>query len=102
MLREMKKMNSTKETGIVVSGNVYKIYAPLISYYVMHTDISTVDNELFNRFPDYNINEIITKYEPLYLDYDNDGNGFKLPAETLQNYEKISRYLWQRKDTLYQ
>lgn len=110
IMAEMKKINSTGEKIMVISGNLYKIYDLPASYYVMHSSITMADNELFNRFPEYDINDNIVKYNPLYLDYDDSDDWFvklknkryKISEETLQNYEKISRYLWQRKDTLYQ
>ena len=106
----MKKINSTKELGMVVSGNLYKIYDPLISYYVMHTDIAIVDNEIFHRFPEYDLDSNITLYKPLYIDYDDsdvwehrlENKKYRISEGVLQNYEKISRYLWQRKNTLSQ
>lgn len=114
MQKQMRMINQNSEDIVItVSGNLYAIYNPVISYYVMSSGISVMDNVLFNRDKKYDINELIKKYRPKYLDYDNSeeehilsennrGKYRKISPENLQHYEQLSSYLWQRKDTLLQ
>jgi hypothetical protein len=77
-----------------------------MSYYVMQTGISAVDNALYNRYPDYNINDVIAQYQPEYIDFENlqekTDDRFVITPETLSKYVQVHPYLWQRKDTLSQ
>lgn len=104
--KQMKIINNSDDLCFTVVGNLYGIYNPKLSYYVMQADIASVDNYLYNRYPDYDINDVINKYKPQYLDYDNlqkeKNEKYKVSDLVLSDYVQVHPYLWQRKDTILQ
>ena len=104
--KQMRIVNAPDVLCLTMVGNLYAIYNPKMSYYVMQTGISAVDNALYNRYPDYNINDVIAQYQPEYIDFENlqekTDDRFVITPETLSKYVQVHPYLWQRKDTLSQ
>ncbi len=86
------------------------VYSKKISYYQLFSMMAQIDNILFNRYPDYDVNEFIETNKVKYLDYINipkkyrdpsDFNEFarfKISDETLSKYEEIEPALWRRKE----
>lgn len=84
-------------------------YSPNISYYQMFALMSKIDNTLFNRYPDYDVNEFIEEHKVKYLDHITlpkfrddppvvEYDRFKISDETLSKYEEIEPALWRRKE----
>lgn len=103
------KKQDIYEVGINIDNIYPRIYGKQISYYVMRRNLSKVDNYLFGKYPEYDINEIIKEYKPKYLDYRKresepiiKNSRFEIMPEVLQDYEQIYPNLWQRKDTISQ
>lgn len=88
----------------------FSIYSPKISYYVMFHAMTLIDNELFNRYPDYDVNKFITKHKIKYIDYvyeelpnmvfvgSEKFDRFKVSTKTLEDYTQIEPGLWKRKE----
>lgn len=83
------------------------IYAPPVNYYTVLTDrLIYGDNMMFNRFPDYDINEFIEKHKVKYISLDDDvniddlpKNRFMVSKKTLSKYSRVRKNLYQRTDT---
>ncbi|MEE6207266.1 MAG: glycosyltransferase family 39 protein [Alphaproteobacteria bacterium] len=48
---------------------LFSIFAPKYSYYWFYPNFEYIDNAIFHRMPDYNINDLISKRKPLYIAY---------------------------------
>lgn len=93
------------DTIVIIDMNYVNIYAPKISYYSMFTDLHRVDDYLFHRLPKYNINTLIKKTNPKYLDYNSPASlekdsRFYISKDILKKYQLIAPHLYQRIDTL--
>ncbi len=86
------------------------VYSKKISYYQLFSMMAQIDNILFNRYPDYDVNEFIETNKVKYLDYINipkkyrdpsdfnEFSRFKISDETLSKYEEVEPALWRRKE----
>ena len=93
-----------------ITFNFVNIYAPMQTFYTLFPHhFAWLDNYLFNRFPDYDVNSIIKNPAFVYLDYLPKDNivpvelyheRFILSEENLQNYEEISHGLYRRKNAV--
>ena len=103
----MQQINQTQSASIVnIDMNYVCIYAPKISYYSLFTDLHEIDDYLFHRFPQYNVNTLIQNTKPTYIDYEEGRKRFKqskrfeLSKDVLQDYKSVAPHLYQRKNTL--
>ena len=105
------KVNSSPDNQIVNFVFCWlNIYAPKINFYtVMPHRLAAVDNYLYNRFPDYDVNKFIQENKIKYIDYSENNltffpptlqERFMISEETLREYEEIDENIYQRKDTL--
>ncbi|MBR3661987.1 MAG: glycosyltransferase family 39 protein [Alphaproteobacteria bacterium] len=66
-LREYNK-NPTAPT-VVFDNRLMSIFAPKTSYYWFYPNFCYVDNAIFQRYPNYDINQEIINQKPLYIAY---------------------------------
>ena len=109
-LEYIKTLQQMKADRIMYTVNLesayFQVYAAPVSFYEVNRKICALDDELFDRFPDFDINKLINAYKPKYLDYKvpapNDkfkNERFTLSKETIKNYRQIAPSLWQRNET---
>lgn len=107
-LKKMALVNQDENAQVF---NVYftaiNVYAPQISYYVIFNRLHSIDGTLFNAQPDYDVNDLIEKYRPQYINIEPKGiytqypPRFSLNPKILQDdYKQILPDLYQRIDTL--
>ena len=89
------------------------IYAEPLHYYgTTYQNLSVIDDYLFHRFPQYDVNDIIRKYKPMYINKHrissaasesdskkslSKSNRFTIDDEWFQYYEEIAPDLYKRK-----
>ncbi|MBO6281992.1 MAG: glycosyltransferase family 39 protein [Alphaproteobacteria bacterium] len=113
----LREYDKNPEASIVnFDVTLFSIFAPKYSYYWFYPNFEYIDNSLFHRMPDYNINQIIREHKPLYIaynprvkqafDFKKAGQKFdiaecypqhSLNTEILQNYDEILINLYKRK-----
>ena len=111
MFKDLNELNPKEDEYIFNVGFRYvNVYAPLISYYQLYVGTAKIDNILFDRYPDYDINKFIEEHKVKYLDYvlinnkyinpsiPKEYNRFEISNETLSKYEEVRPALWQRKE----
>lgn len=95
---------------------LFNIFAPKLSYYWFYPNFEFIDNAIFNRLPDYDINKLISANQPEYIAYDASikqafdfrnirqkydikdcYNQHLLDTKLLQNYDEILPNLFRRK-----
>lgn len=108
VMKDFRKVNESAQSLIFnIDFNYTNIYAPLNSYYtVTFNNLAMIDNYLFNRFPNYNINTEIQNQNFEYLCYaaehknitlpNIDTERFRLSEQTLQKYKQISSDLYRK------
>ena len=108
-LRIYQTINTSPDNQIFNNDNRrFNIYAPKINFYTLFANhIVAVDNYLFNRFPNYDVNRFIQENKIKYIDYTKDEltflptemkERFVISEETLREYEEIDENIYQRKD----
>lgn len=116
LLKNYEIVNSSPENTVlnVSFEDTMNIWEPKKSYYVLFTGLTLIDNYLFDRDPEYDINKYIEDnkikyidwcyepYTPLYFDGDDFFDRFNIKPEILEKYTNIYHCLWQRTDTLEQ
>ena len=95
-----------------VNFGMVNVWEPKRSYYVMFLGLTLIDDFLFNRYPDYDINKYLEEnkikyidwlyapYTPLYFEGDEYFSRFTIKTPVRLKYIKIYNDLWQRIDTL--
>lgn len=56
-----------EKTYILTNGSFINVFSPRYSYYWLYTVFEGIDNALFERLPDYNINNLIRQYNIPYI-----------------------------------
>ena len=67
MLKKYYKILQPTDTYVLYHGDTINIYAPKTSYYWFNPQLEGIDNGIFKRFPDYNINEFIKSNNITYI-----------------------------------
>ena len=104
-----KAVNTSPENNTLhINFNYVNIYAPQQTYYTLVPHhFAWLDNYLFNRFPEYNVNKLAQISGFTYLDYMPEKNRvpraamqerFVLSDDVLQLYEPVANGLYRRKD----
>jgi len=113
----LREYDKNPAAGIVNFDVTYfSVFAPQYSYYWFYPNLEYVDNRLFNRLPEYDINRIIRDRRPEYIAYNprikqkfnfsQTAGNFKLPeiagqhtlqTELLRDYEEILPNLYKRR-----
>ena len=103
----LAQVNAVRSDNIVNVSNIdyTNIYAEKTSYYLMYMDLCQLDDTLFHRLPEYDINKFIEKLKPMYFNYNgsstfNKDHRFIISPKTLKQYILIAPKLYQRKNTL--
>ncbi len=109
-MQTYRKINSSADNQIInITYYWLNIYAPKINFYTLVPQrLAIVDNYLFNRFPEYDINKLVQERKIKYIDYAQEHfrrnplyqGRFKLSERTLRNYREIRAGLYQRRDIL--
>lgn len=107
---EMMTVNKDETAQCVVFDfSAFNVYAPQISYYVMFNNLHYLDDLLFHAHPEYNLNQLIKKHKPQYLNISPKGmqisalkypERFAVTPEIMQDYRQIAPRLFQRIDTI--
>ena len=103
----MQQINQTENNQVlnIEYGYINIFSKPLHYYSTGFNNLVIIDDYLFHRFPEYNVNDMVLKYKPQYINAQKPEN-FSFPEadrltlqeESLQNYEKIADELYRRKD----
>lgn len=106
-IKFLQQINQTEDNQVlnIEYGYINIFSKPLHYYSTGFNNLVIIDDYLFHRFPDYNVNDMVLKYKPQYINAQKPEN-FSFPEadrltlheETLQNYEKIADELYRRKD----
>lgn len=111
IMQDWRQVSSFRKYSVFnIDFSFTDIYAPLSSYYAAtFNNLAIIDNYLFNRFPNYDINAEIEKHDFQYLNYIPEHASitvptantaqFQISAQTLQKYQRISPFLWQKKQS---
>lgn len=112
-LKRYKMINASPDNSMVnVVYSYVNVWEPKKSYYVLFLGLTLIDDFLFSRYPDYDINKYLEenniKYinwfyvpcTPLYFEGDEYFNRFNINKAVGQRYIRIATDLWQRIDTL--
>ena len=112
-MEKYRLVNSSPDNTLSnINFSTINVWEPKKSYYVMFLGLTLIDDFLFNRYPDYDINKYLEEnkikyidwsympYTPLYFEGDEYFDRFNIKQSILKKY--IRRYddLWQRIDTL--
>ena len=111
--------NPSENTLANLNFDVLNVWEPKKSYYVMFLETAMLDNFLFDRYPEYDINNYLNENNIKYINIYGDINyrfgaekksvfnkddaffdRFNLSEETKSKYVPVRNDLWQRKDTL--
>lgn len=108
-----KRINSSPENSVAnVHFQNINIWEPKKSYYVLFLGLTLIDNYLFDRYPEYDINKYIEEnkikyldweyepYTPLYFDGAEFFERFNIKQSVKKKYIMVNRFLWQRIDTI--
>ena len=118
LLRELHIVNQNSTERLVhITYLVDNIYAPLYFYHTMGNDSLMIDDYLFHRYTDFDINDYIKDNAINYIIYKNSGdqkpsfnkevsfgnsdfniNRFIVSPETKVDYIQITKNIWQRKE----
>lgn len=99
------------KSGFNIDNILPQVYSKRIHYYVMRNELHELDDYLFNRYPEYDINKMIQKYKPVYIDYKAErkeqkinNSRFEITPETLKYYKQVTpnANIWRRRDILSQ
>lgn len=107
------RINSSPENSVanIVFQNI-NIWEPKKSYYVLFLGLTLIDNYLFDRDPDYDINKYIEEnkikyldweyepFTPLYFDGAEFFERFNIKPSIMKKYIMVNNSLWQRIDTI--
>lgn len=118
MTHKYLKEFDTHPNGSIVNfdGTLLNVYAPKYGYYWFYPNLEYVDNVLFERMPDYDINQLIQQKQPDYIAFKKGVNPHfywdksltykasaywphhKLDESILNDYEQILPDLYKRKN----
>lgn len=106
-IKLLQQINSSVENQVLnINYEYVNIFAVPRHYYSTgFNNLAIIDDYLFHRFPEYNVNYMVLKYKPQYINAQKPEN-FSFPEadrltlqeESLQYYEKIADDLYRRKD----
>lgn len=112
-LKQYRMVNSNPDNTVMpVNYNTINIWEPKKTYYVLFLGLTLIDDYLFNRYPDYDVNKYLEEnkvkyiswvyeiYTPLHFDGEEYFDRFNIKPSILNKYIMVSRDLWQRIDTL--
>ncbi len=91
-LNYMREYNKNPEASMVNFNVTYfSIYAPRFSYYWFYPNFEYMDNSMFDRLPDYNINDIIQENNVEFIAY-NDEVKLNLNMDIMKKYYNAKDY----------
>ena len=119
-MEKYRLVNSSPDnTLFIIHFGIVNVWEPKMSYYVMFSGMAMLDDFMFHRYPDYDINNYLEENKIKYINhYDDMSNKigieefsrfnvsdeffarFNVRKEVQDKYEQIYKDLWQRKDTI--
>ena len=105
-IKLLQQINSSVENQVLnIEYEYANIFAKPLHYYgTVFNNLVIIDNYLFHRFPEYNVNDMVLKYKPQYINTRkpehfsfSEAERLTLQETSLQNYEEIFPNLYHRK-----